>query len=764
MVASKLIPFVVTATVIGNHHGVKGTILGGGIVSTYTDVQPQADIALDLRDMEDLLSSSSNDALKDIEEAKEIYFSGKHSAVDDTVQPPVMRSLFQMSADTINGEFRSQRMHEPTYLFHIHGLRNEAEQTGNNYLYAVVYKSFFDDVSNPALAVESAVALNLWMFVSHEIYDAIEDCKAASVEINREVGLTRNDHAAHALDEAIAYWIGTGQDGGRNRGHALYSLAQRAGELFGTNVDGGEAKVNTEIIELYHEGRSVLAFSDSCTGSENDDALARLHSVANRIHARMMIPLMQMLIHGMREQDIGRVGIYARAVVPQISACSESRYQFLKSTLIDNDYTHDLFLDVLHALQRSFDCLGFSCEDIGAYKTSVIAECADVPADYPIAGYTPTTDVREHAKIDLDVKQIEILSMYNAFTTAGRYYMYGKNSKEDGGYRSLHGLATSTNRAQVDPWFNIFNSYFGSEDYADVSIRAALDETGAWAAASKEQRSASIVNTAKTSVMTMYGLREFYDARANCLSGGNVKSSASSPRTSIHRGESSWDRGIAFFTGSLEGGKEDGSDTIDGQLFFNVAKQMCVYFGTCNSRPSSSFNNAKVNEELLALFISGKGLVVANTCEELSSTIKQIESLLLVALFQGTVHFAILSQNEERGTTNSDVAIADAYTKSILPLIHHYDEDAGLLLEGNLVYSHTRQPVVGGIDAVTQSLNDAINAGLTVDCTKVGAQEGVGLCPDEFFSNSSSDTHISAPISVLFEIIILGGASLLLLS
>lgn len=117
MLASTLFPVLFTATVIGNHY-VEGTILGGGIVSTYTDVQSQADIALDLRDMEDLLSSS-HDQIHGIEEAKKIYFSGKYSAVDDTVQPPVMRSLFQMSADTINGEFRSQRMHEPTYLVRI---------------------------------------------------------------------------------------------------------------------------------------------------------------------------------------------------------------------------------------------------------------------------------------------------------------------------------------------------------------------------------------------------------------------------------------------------------------------------------------------------------------------------------------------------------------------------------------------------------------------------------------------------------------------
>ena len=76
------------------------------------------------------------------------------------------------------------------------------------------------------------------------------DILVASAELNREVGLTRNDNAAHALDEAIAYWIGTSQDGGRTRGHSLYALAQRAGELFGTNIHGGEAKVNTEIIEL----------------------------------------------------------------------------------------------------------------------------------------------------------------------------------------------------------------------------------------------------------------------------------------------------------------------------------------------------------------------------------------------------------------------------------------------------------------------------------------------------------------------------------
>lgn len=310
--------------------------------------------------------------------------------------------------------------------------------------------------------------------------------------------------------------------------------------------------------------------------------------------------------------------------------------------------------------------------------------------------------------------------------------------------------------------FNIFSSYFGSDDYADLSLIAALDGTGTWVAASEEQRSASIVNTARASVMTMYGLRELYDARANCLSGGSVERT-SSLHTSMSRGESSWDRGVAFFIGSLEGTKDSGSNIDDGQLIFNMAKRMCIYFGTCNSQSSSTSSNAKVNEELLVLFISGKGHVVASECEEISSTIKQIEFLLLVPLFQGIIHFAMLSENEERGSKNINIAIGDAYTKSVLPLIHHYDENSGLVLEGNMVYSQTRQPVVGGLDAVTQSLNDAINAGLAVDCTKIGVQDGVGLCPDDFYS-SSSNTHLSAQISVLFEILLVGVASIVIVS
>ena len=96
----------------------EATELGGGIVKTLTDVKSQADIALDLRDIASLLdhynmneTDSNNDF---IEEAKLIYFGGKHSVIDNESIPRKMRSLHYMTGD--QGEFDALKMKEPTFL------------------------------------------------------------------------------------------------------------------------------------------------------------------------------------------------------------------------------------------------------------------------------------------------------------------------------------------------------------------------------------------------------------------------------------------------------------------------------------------------------------------------------------------------------------------------------------------------------------------------------------------------------------------------
>ena len=68
----------------------------------------------------------------------------------------------------------------------------------------------------------------------------------------------------------------------------------------------------------------------------------------------------------------------------------------------------------------------FSCEDIGAYQTSIIPQCADPSGLLPLVMYTPDTHVRKYAKVDLDILQIKILAELRATDVAYDIYSLGR--------------------------------------------------------------------------------------------------------------------------------------------------------------------------------------------------------------------------------------------------------------------------------------------------------------------------------------------------
>jgi len=170
-----------------------------------------------------------------------------------------------------------------------------------------------------------------------------------------------------------------------------------------------------------------------------------------------MIPLMQKLIRAIAEVDIPRIKLYALAVVPQISACRPSSAKMLMNKLFYGIYTAGEMGNVVDRLQDAYDCLGFSCQDIGAYKN--IPECANPPEGLPLAGFPVTKSVRGSSKIDLDVLQIKILTKLSGWGPASDIYSFGKNavkSQEDHQYHVLKEMANDQNRDEVIPFFADF--------------------------------------------------------------------------------------------------------------------------------------------------------------------------------------------------------------------------------------------------------------------------------------------------------------------
>lgn len=351
-----------------------GTELGGGIV-TRTNQEMWADLPLDVRLVTERVETGNGDA------ALEIYLNGRNA---ETILGD-KKSLQSLTEELVSS-FPTDAT--PNYLYHLYGLADRttvsadlAEQTryAENYIRSALTSNYED-------AGDAILVLNVWMYATHLLYNGIHTCQKM---INAdEQGLF--ELGGGGMDEFIALWISHDGGAGTSGGSGLYGLTNYAAELFGMVT--GEANSNTKLKELYHEGTVILSFPDAC--NRNDDrTVPQLWSVVQRMTSQMMIPLMQLLLDALLQEDVERVKFLALAVVPQVAQCRPSVYKRLKEELLGNTVSFGKNRDIIFDLQQTYDCFGFTCADIGTYKVDQVPQCKDFPVNYAMAEYTPTTQV-----------------------------------------------------------------------------------------------------------------------------------------------------------------------------------------------------------------------------------------------------------------------------------------------------------------------------------------------------------------------------------
>eukprot|EP00567_Pseudictyota_dubia_P011804 CAMPEP_0197464996 /NCGR_PEP_ID=MMETSP1175-20131217/64312_1 /TAXON_ID=1003142 /ORGANISM="Triceratium dubium, Strain CCMP147" /LENGTH=940 /DNA_ID=CAMNT_0043001001 /DNA_START=220 /DNA_END=3045 /DNA_ORIENTATION=- len=780
-----------------------GTDLNGGVI-TVTDVSDRALISEDISDMFSLLQEGKYN------DARNIYLAGKNSPMydKDGNRLAQMRTLSGLSTAATSGKFDG----EPPFAAHVYGLAGgdcDGSDEHLTYAHRVVEDLFQEEKGT--LPAEAARALNLWMYATHELYDGVEDCAAFGVEgVNPEAaGLADNGNGAYAFEEFMAFWIGHDQAPGSKEGYGLYAMAQEAAEEFGTVDSGtGEANVNSELKKLFVEMQGVTSLSNACR--PGSDTAGKLWSIAHRMVSRMTVPLLQMLLKAMNENDTDRVRLYARAIVPQMSRCRPSVFRRLKEGLVDRPYDASKYLQLLGDLQNSFDCLGVSCEDVGAFRQTQIPQCAGFPKHYPIAEYSPSTDVHQHAKIDLDVAELKLLLCFGSersYEMAKRLYSNGHNSRKtwvtsEAQYLSLEEMATSETKEQ-SPWATHYVQYHQDKHWADKIITETLSGRGKWGSAPKAQRAEMVAKTAQYQVVFPYLLGEMADALADCSSGqatdndGSVHSwdevvayyVGAMEGTSEERAEMvaktaqyqvvfpyllgemadaladcstgqatdndgsvhSWDEVVAYYVGAMEGTSEGGSsDFADGQLMWNLGNKRCTQFGTENSAGWS-----QVMAAVEDLFYSGKGELDAYDCKALGRTVGKIEHLSLIPLFQSVVRYAIKNEKHGWDSSSKDLAEGEAFALSVLPILAAYDPVGQAIVEENMILAEGREPVLDGAQAVADAFH-GVSAKFGLGCQYIGESDGVDFCRMTRRSGGSRTPAAGAAVASLLTAVGLG--------
>jgi hypothetical protein len=349
------------------------TSLAGDLYVTTTYVQDRANIALDIQDMSEALREGNTQL------AQLVYRDGKNSQqYDENGKLVKLRSLKKFSTESTN-----DMLDEPEFNMYLFALQ------GNQFYADELVEEALKNAnpSNPDVTIEAALVLNLWMEIVHLLHETLQACKQKKLT---------DDSGVHGMDVAVAYWIGDGQIAGdAENGHLLYALSERFGEKF--NMDnGGQSRTNSNIVRLFNEAKNEVSLPNAC--SESRTTYTRLRRIVNQIIPQMAVPLIQGLILNLRANDRERVKIYSHAFLPLVAGCSPSLYEALKGKLLNMSYNVVDAESIIDLIRKSYQCLGLQCADIGIHEAEVTeqgAECNDPDLFTPLAGYKPSSDVRE---------------------------------------------------------------------------------------------------------------------------------------------------------------------------------------------------------------------------------------------------------------------------------------------------------------------------------------------------------------------------------
>ncbi|KAG7349119.1 low iron-inducible periplasmic protein [Nitzschia inconspicua] len=682
------------------------TQLAEGLYITTTYVDDRASIALDIRDMAEALKEGNHQL------AKLVYRDGKNSQqFDENGKFVKLRSLKQFSIENTNDMFD-----EPEFNIFMYALQG-------NRLYAddLVEEALENVSGNSDTAVEACLVLNLWMEIIHSLHKTLNACKQKQL---------RNEEGVHSMDIAVAYWIGDSQRAGDStNGHLLYALAESYGEKFGIN-EGGQSRTNTNILRLFNEAKNEVSLPNACSDSKT--TYTKLRRIVNRIIPQMAIPLIQGLILSLRSNDRGRVKIFSHAFVPLVAGCSPSLFQLLKERLLNMNYNVIDVEELINLIRNSYPCLGLQCSDIGFHEAEITQEapeCTDPDVFSSLAGYRPSTDVRELSRLDLDIRQMDILMQMKAFEAAEELYSYGKHVQgQNGASLSLAQLATTSQRSNV-PSYDAFVQFYGTESWADDVIRQSMDQAqGGW---TDEQRRIVAVKASQVLVTYFGALQNAYEAVSSCSTTQQLRSSASID---------GWDRLAAMLIGHLEGSKTNG--TVEGYMLYDLSQQYCLEFGTCLDESTI----VETNDQLISLLYTGRGAALESSCRALRKAADEISSLLLIPIIQGALSTSIGLSNGEEPRLRAEAFV---YSRALLPLIR--SREAASTLDtylGNHGPQNMKVIAMKTFSALATAYPE-----MGVDCEMIGDPAGFDPCSGVQYGPSRNVWII---LGVIVGVLILG--------
>jgi len=319
----------------------------------------------------------------------------------------------------------------------------------------------------------------------------------------------------------------------------------------------------------------------------------------------------------------------------------------------------------------------------------------------------------------------------------------------------LKGLSIGVESKMLDcsigcpfPDAKMFADYYGQADYGDKWIMAAF-EGGATSFSNGNANFSSYEYAGRNEVIKkgsvymnvfMYVIQKFEDAVINC----------NPEQNNTFNTANMWDKGVAFYSGSMEG--TDGLST--GNMLHQLADELCQSFNMCGIHDNiTSTDTSYVNHELLQLFKYGRNHLLISACDAAEKTLRSITKLMYVPLIQGTLRSAHIlgSTIHPRIVGNGEKEKAEGaiFAASVLPRIHAANASAA-----NIIFDNMKVGALSTSFADVKTAFESVYSDLDISCLRVGVlvdsngeyYEDAGGCPSESPSMPPS-TELTMPSS-----------------
>ena len=292
--------------------------------------------------------------------------------------------------------------------------------------------------------------------------------------------------------------------------------------------------------------------------------------------------------------------------------------------------------------------------------------------------------------------------------------------------QKLKDLATpDASTTADDEWWPVYEDYWGNDNnYADTFVQNAA--SGTLPEAMKKEL---IKKGIAYQGVWMYAVHSFDKGMRECNVGY-------------------WDRGMAYYIGSLEGEYETSADyESTGNLLYFLAQKRCAEFGTCATATDAT-TVAAVNKKIQSAEYAGdnRDRLYRAECTDarIATAFDGIVSQMTVPLVQGLLKYAWKADPANAGDCSADAGKAEAavssgcaqswaegwaFAAAVLPQVHKCDASAATKIKENLDIESTAGPMTGGVKAVKDAIESVYDC-LGISCTDVGEYQAGGTVFD----------------------------------